>query len=95
MRVCQVRHMNEVAFAGSVLGRIVSAKNAQRRLVCGGGIDRERDEVRLRIMPLGEVPIGISAAGIEIAKQRDPQAMRGRGVFEDFVRKRAWSGHRD
>ena len=87
--------MDEVAFAGSVLGRIVSAKNAQRRLVCGGGIDRERDEVRLRIMPLGEVPIGISAAGIEIAKQRDPQAMRGRGVFEDFVRKRAWSGHRD
>ena len=76
--------MNEVAFAGSVSRWIISAEDAQWRVSSDGGIDGERDKAGLRVMPHGQIPVGIGAAGIEIAKHSDPDAVRGGGIFEDL-----------
>ena len=93
MGLRDVQNMNIIADAGAVRCGVIIAVNAEGLAFTAGRFQQQRNHVGFRIMTLAQS--GSSAAGIEIAKQRDPQAMRGRGVFEDFVRKRAWSGHRD
>src|SRR5436853_6991113 len=83
--ICQIRHMNVVAFAGTVPGRVICTEDAQRWLAPPRSIDGERYEAGLRIMPLDEVPVRVGATRIEITKYGDSHAICGCRVFEDFL----------
>ena len=73
MRLGQVGDVDVVAHAGAVRRRIVGAEHLQRRPAAERGVDRQRDQVRLRLVILAEPAGGIGAGGIEVAQHAAAQ----------------------
>jgi hypothetical protein len=56
--------MDEIALTGPIGGRVICAKNLQRRTAAGCGINCKRYEMRFGIVPLAQLSIGICSAGV-------------------------------
>jgi hypothetical protein len=65
MRRGEIGDVNEVPLACAVGGRIVGPEDLQRRALARRRVDGERDQVRLRVMPFGEVPSGSAPAALK------------------------------
>ncbi len=68
MRVREVRHVDVVAQAGAVGRGVVGAEYGERVAAVQGGVDHERDQVRLGVMVLAEAAGRVRAGGIEVAQ---------------------------
>ena len=63
----QIRDVDVIADTRAVRRRVIGAEQLQRRTPPQHGIDRQRDQMRFRIVILAEPPGGIRAGGVEVA----------------------------
>src|SRR5439155_2209384 len=83
VRACEVAHVNVVADAGAVGGRVVRAEDGHLGNPAGGRLQHDRNQVRLGLVALAAA--GRGARGVEISQADRAQAVR-RGVPADRVR---------
>ena len=77
--------MNEVALAGPIIRRIISSEDRERRAVSGRGIDGERDQMRLRIVTLGQIAVRVRTGGVEVAQHGDAQTFGRERIRENLL----------
>ena len=82
VRLGQVRHVHVIADTGAVRRRIVGAEHQQRRPASQRGIDRQRNEMRLRIVVLAQPPGRIRPGGVEVAQHAAAQSVDAPGPVE-------------
>src|SRR5205814_10299219 len=66
----QVVDVDVIADAGAVGGGVVGAEDVQVRPLADGGLDHQRDQVRLGPVVLANVAGGAGARGVEVAQGR-------------------------
>ncbi len=87
VRVGQVRDVDVVADAGAVRGRVVVAVDRDVLALPERGLEDQRDQVRLRVVPLAERDPGrtaVRARDVEVAQRDGGQAV-GDGLAGDQV----------
>ncbi len=78
VRISQIRYVNVIAYSGTVLRRVIIAKNGQRRSAACSRLKCERNEMSLRVMQFTGLTVRIGTGCIEIAQGNPPYAM---GLF--------------
>src|SRR5437868_7851030 len=81
----KIAHVDEIAFAGAVRRRVIQSENLQGRAAPDCGIDCQWNEMRLRIVPLGECSVRVGAGGIEVAKDCVTKLVRGSDIEQDLL----------
>jgi len=75
VRAAEVVDVDVVAEAGAVGCRVIGAENLQGRALAGGGVDGERDEMRLGIVIFADRAVLGCAGGVEIPEGGEAQAV--------------------
>jgi hypothetical protein len=90
VRFGEIVHMDIVPDAGSVLGGIVGAEDAQDGSVRTSGGEGKRDEVRLGIVKFTNLSAFIGTRSVEIAQRGETQTVstivRFQSIFEEEFR---------
>src|SRR6185369_8304475 len=77
--------MDVVADARAIGRRVVRAIDLDDVAVPGRHFERERNQVRLRRVPLADRPQWIGTGSIEVAQYDRPQAVSTTGILQDTL----------
>lgn len=69
MCVTEVGHVDIVADTGPVVRVVVGPVDRDIRTLAQRGLDHQRDQVRLRLVPLAELTIRVGAGGVEVPER--------------------------
>ena len=81
----EIVHVHVVAQAGTIRGRVIRAKDLERRAAAERGGDRERNQVGFGRMVLTDGTVRRSPGGVEVTESGEAQAMRGRELAQALL----------
>src|SRR5256885_13540698 len=85
MRVGEIHDMNEVAHAGAVRRVVVGAENPEDRTPPQRSLDRQRNGMSLRAVPLADAPFGICACGVEVTQHDRAKPLESVQLVKDAL----------
>lgn len=68
MSFAQIHYMDVIADAGAIRGVVIAPEDGDMGPAPGGGLQDQRDQVGFGVVPLAELPFGISPGGVEVAQ---------------------------
>ena len=83
VRLAEVLDVDVVAHGGAVARRVVGAEHLDVLAHAGGGLEHERDQVRLGLVVLAQLPA--RARDVEVAQRRGGQPVRAALVADHQV----------
>ena len=78
-----VGDVHVIADARAVRRRVRIAEHQQLGAIARGDVERERDEMRLRIVPLARLAVRVRTGGVEVAQRDEVERARRGDVLQD------------